>query len=952
MILLPSIKNYSDAKMNQQEILTNQPQQKKYVYSKLSYLLKTDDITEVIILVAFITPDGLYLILNELKELLDKQVRVVIITGFMNNFNSPRVFEFMRRIDNLEVRIADISGYHPKLYIVKHSDGSSSYIIGSSNLTNNALRRNFETNIYLEYSQDALIPQQINEIYQQVYSQSQALSAELLEEYRKKYELTRVKFEKTSPPLAETLVANSMQRKALAALGELRAQKQNKALIISATGSGKTYLSAFAITEFGARRVLFVVHRENILNAAIHSYTKVFPQLKAGKLTGELKQFESDFIFASLQTLQKDEYLYQFEADYFDYIVIDEVHRAGSAGYQKILKHFRPKFLLGMTATPERSDDFDIYQLFDHNIAYEIRLNEALEENLVCPFHYFGISELIINDNYLDDYSYFNQVNYSERVEHIIANLKLYGHGGSDKVRGLIFVSRVEEAHELSRYFNLAGYKTLSLSGADDDRARESAIQLLANQAYDANGKPQKYLDYIFSVDIFNEGIDIPCVNQIVLLRPTQSAIVFIQQLGRGLRKSPDKDYCVILDFIGNYTSSFLIAVALSGNNSYNKEDLRSFVSEANSLIPSNISVSFDRVTRERIYQSINNIQINRKFINQNYQELKKKLNRTPELIDFRLYNSIDPKIIFRYQNQSNKIMYNNYYELLKYHDDIAVTFSNNSVAYLNYITQELLFAARPDELYVLLSLVSGCNDENLIYANLANEYGVELSCQKQIAIRNILTLTTSNALQKKYLLSLLEADDNQFRLSNDFSQNLENASFKALVLQTIKLGLSYFEGYKSISKENDFVLYNKYSRKELVRLLNVNLSMETSIYGYRIIANSVPIFITYKKISANQMNAKYDNIFLNSQDLVWYSRPYSATISPELMKIINYRDNNLKIMIFLKKSDNEGGEHYYLGSADIHSYQEKSLANKSVMQFILRLTTPLLDSYFDYFVN
>ena len=938
--------------MNQQEILTNQPKQKKYVYSKLSYLLKTNDITEVIILVAFITPDGLYLILNELKELLEKQVKVVIITGFMNNFNSPRVFEFMLRINNLEVRIADISGYHPKLYIVKHKDGSSSYIIGSSNLTNNALRRNFETNIYLEYSQGAVIPQQIDEVYQQVYSQSQPLSSELLEEYRNKYELARVKLEKTPSPLAEILVPNSMQKKALVALNRLREQNQNKALIISATGSGKTYLSTFAIKEFAAKRVLFIVHRENILNAAIHSYAKVFPQLNSGKLTGELKQFESDFIFASLQTLQKDEYLYQFEVDYFDYIVIDEVHRAGSDGYQKILKHFRPKFLLGMTATPERSDSFDIYQIFDHNIAYEIRLNEALGENLVCPFHYFGISELIVNNNYLNDYSCFNQVNYSDRVGHIIANLKLYGHGGSDKVRGLIFVSRVEEVHELSRHFNLVGYKTLSLSGVHDDSYRENAIQLLANKPYDANGKSQEYLDYIFSVDIFNEGIDIPCVNQIVLLRPTQSAIVFIQQLGRGLRKSPDKDYCVVLDFIGNYTSSFLIAVALSGNNSYNKEDLRSFVSEANSLIPSNISVSFDRVTRERIYQSINNIQINRKFINQNYQELKKKLNCIPELIDFRLYNSIDPKIIFRYQSQSNKIMYNNYYELLKYHDDIADAFSDNSLTYLSYITQELLFAARPDELFVLLNLVSGCNDENLIYAGLASEYGVQLSGQKQIAIRNILTLTTSNALQKKYSVNLLDVDDNQFRLSDDFSQNLENTSFKALVLQTIKLGLSYFEGYKSITKDNDFILYNKYSRKELVRLLNVNLSMETSIYGYRIIANSVPIFITYKKIAANQMNAKYDNIFLNSQDLVWYSRPYGATISPELMKIINYRDNNLKIMIFLKKSDNEGGEHYYLGSADIHSYQEKSLASKNVMQFILRLTTPLLDSYFDYFVN
>lgn len=936
----------------QQEILTNHPSTQKYVYSKLSYLLKQSDVAEVTIMVAFITLDGIYLILNELKDLLDKQVKLTIVTGFMNNFNNPKMFEFLEQFNDIELRVTNITSFHSKVYLFRHTDGRVSFILGSSNLTNSALRRNLEANIYQEAEAASEIAKQVTNLYQEIYTNSVTLTPELLEKYRFDYTNSRQKqyiIEKRTSILLPQ--PNSMQEKALKALAKLRDNGQSKALVISATGSGKTFLSAFDVKAFATKRLLFVVHRETILNSAIESYRHIFPDAEFGKFTGDSKETGQSFIFATIQSLQKDEYLRLFKKDCFDYIIIDEVHRAGALGYQKILEYFTPKFLLGMTATPERSDGFDIYRLFDNNIAYEIRLNEALDEELVCPFHYFGISELMVNNVCLDDYSNFNLINYNDRVRHILQNLKSYGHGGNDKVRGLIFVSRIEEAQELSRLFNLAGYKTISLSGANSDSDRENALTLLANGTSDKYGKPQEYIDYIFTVDIFNEGVDVPCVNQIVLLRPTQSAIVFIQQLGRGLRKSINKDYCVVIDFIGNYKGNFLIAVALSGNNSYDKEELRSFVSEANSLIPFNATVSFDKVTRERIYASINNIQINRKFISQNYLELKRKLNRIPELIDFKVYNSIDPKIIFRYQSKSSRVLFNNYYELLKYHDDISEVFTVNQLYYLDYITQELLFAARPDELYVLFQLAHGNTDENIIYQNLVQEYGVLYSEEKRAAIRKILTLETSAALQKKYKLGLIDSGDS-LRLSTDFIENLQDLAFKSIVLQTLALGLAYFTGYKELEKNNDFILYRKYSRKELVRLLNVSLSMETSIYGYRIIAGCIPIFITYNKLSPNRMNAKYDNVFLNNHDLIWYSRPYGKIISTEVERIINYQQNNLSIMIFLKKSDNEGSDYYYLGNADIHNFSEEIKEGKNIMKFTLRLMTELSDTYFDYFTN
>lgn len=937
--------------MQQQEFLINDLKQKKSVFSKLNYLLRNDEAIEVTFMVAFITVSGIYLILNELRSLLARKVKVVIITGFMNNFNTPKVFELLKRIEDLEIRIANIQEYHPKLYIIKTKHGKNAYIIGSSNLTNNALRANLETNIYFEQEDEAGFTRQIAEFYDQIYADSKVLTDEMLEQYRINC------YKKLSTPPAQplsivALTPNLMQQKALTALNSLRQQRQTKALVISATGSGKTYLSAFDVKAFNPKRLLFIAHRENILNAAITSYISVIENCNPGKLTGETKDINRNFIFTTIQTLHKDNYLHLFDPKHFDYIIIDEVHRVGAKSYQKILSYFQPEFLLGMSATPERNDDFDIYKLFDNNIAYEIRLNEALEEDLVCPFHYFGIAELMIDNTCLNDYSDFNKINFKERVDHIITHLKLYGYSGN-KPKGLIFTSRIEEAQKLTQIFNQRGYKTISLSGIDSEAKREAAIKLLANDYTDGYGQPQEYLDYIFSVDIFNEGIDIPWVNQIILLRPTQSAIIFTQQIGRGLRKAPNKEYCVILDFIGNYNSNFLIAVALSGNNSYDRESLRHFVNEANSMIPVNATVSFDQITRDAICFSINKIQISKKFVNQNYLELKRKLNKVPELIDFKHHNSIDPKLIFKHSGKSAKIIYSSYYELLKAQHDIDDSFTPKQCNYLAYISQELLFASRPDELFILLALINGVGNEELIYASLAQEYNTIISEAKLLSMRKVLNLETSAALHKKYALTLIDDNSTFLQLDNEFREALKGQKFKDLIIQTIKLGLSYFDNYKSAIRYGDFVLYDNYNRKETVRLLNVNLSMETSIYGYRIINNNVPIFIAYNKVSAAKTNARYVNMFLNNQNLIWYSKPFNKEIPTEARRIIEHKKNNLTLMIFVKKSDNETGEHYYLGNADVSTYQIEQLnQTKKVLKFTLHLHTPLADSYLDYFIN
>ncbi len=251
--------------------------------------------------------------------------------------------------------------------------------------------------------------------------------------------------------------------------------------------------------------------------------------------------------------------------------------------------------------------------MFDYNVAYEIRLQQAMKEEMICPFHYFGISELKIDGKVIGDKTEFSKLTSKERVRNIIEKIEYYGFSG-DRVKGLIFCSRKEEAVALSTKFNEYGYRTCALLGIDNQIERESAIKRLEQDEYEGA------LDYIFTVDIFNEGVDIPGVNQVVMLRPTQSAIIFVQQLGRGLRKKENKEYVVVIDFIGNYDKNFLIPIALSGDQTYNKDTIRRFVTEGNRVIPGCSTVNFDAITRERIYASIDQANFNdSKLIKESY---------------------------------------------------------------------------------------------------------------------------------------------------------------------------------------------------------------------------------------------------------------------------------------------------------------------------------------------
>ena len=536
---------------------------------------------EFFISVAFITKSGITPLLQTLKELEQKNIPGKILTTDYLMFSDPEALSKLVSLKNIELRMfctdSETGGFHTKGYIFKREE-IYRIIIGSSNMTLNAITKNREWNTKIVSTKDGEITQNVLTAFKALWNDENTRQySDFIEAYSTKYKIVKeqqksAKVQQVVPLEAYKLKPNKMQVAFIDNVKKLRTRNVDKALLISATGTGKTYASAFAMRELGFRKVLFLVHRNQIAKQALLSFQKVFNQtLSMGLVTGKYEQYDRDFIFATMQTMSKAENLERFDKNHFDAIIIDEAHHSSANSYKKIMDYFEPDFWLGMTATPDKRDDNiegrNIYEIFDHNIAYEIRLQQAMEEDLLCPFHYFGITDLqMISDtgnSKEEQLANFRHLTSDERVSYVMNQAEYYGFSG-DRVKGLIFCSRIDEAKELSIKFNERGWRTIVLSGENAEEERAEAIERLAGDDC------EEALDYIISVDIFSEGVDVVEINQVIMLRPTQSPIVFIQQLGRGLRKADTKEYVVVLDFIGNYKNNFMIPIALSGDRSYN----------------------------------------------------------------------------------------------------------------------------------------------------------------------------------------------------------------------------------------------------------------------------------------------------------------------------------------------------------------------------------------------
>ena len=805
--------------------------------------------------------------------------------------------------------------------------------------------------------------------------------------FRSQYE---EEFKNYAPPRAQILhqaraakiEPNAMQRDALASIRQLRDEGQRRAIVISATGTGKTYLSAFDVREFHPKRMLYVANRDTILKAARESYQRVLgcDEAELGLLTGSSKQHDAKYVFASVDTLRRhmEEW---YESDDFDYVLIDEAHHSGANNYRSVIDYFsEARFMLGMTATPERTDSFDIFALFDHNIAYEIRLQKALDENMLCPFHYYGVHEFLGDDGARVDSaegiskSDKRQIQYSleeltepSRVRYIIRKLEQYGSYGQ-QVTGLVFCSRIDEAEQLSHLFNQETnqqaerpYRTVAISGKTSPKDVENAVNRLEAGE----------LDYIFTVDKFNEGIDIPAINQIVMLRNTESSIVFTQQLGRGLRKFPHKTCVTVIDFIGNYANNYLIPVALYGNAGDSDIVRKNLQREAVGLS----SISFDEISRKQVLKSLDTASwSDKKMLREQYSVMRNELGRIPMLTD--VYRHDPSMVMTMAQKNSSYFDFAREAETVLSDEERGSGFAHTLLPvdaqgeqWLKMATEILLVAIRPQELVVLDELLTSCNKgvyspisvlrlKEAVATRFPASYHTD--AQFESALRVLDWSFFDTAAKKSYgECAVIERSDGGISLAPEFAARLvNNDTFRRFFVDNVRTGLKRFadlleESAKtghSLQDDRGFVYEHRYKMFEVERLLAWPKQINgSSVGGYLLPkeGGSMPVFVKYA-------NSQYADRFLNPQEMHWFSKDKRSFKSREIEWMAqgqgdaDWGATHFIPLFVMRKADAEKLKmYYYVGRVGSCANMRETARDNSgetvrLVEMDLRLTKPL----------
>lgn len=926
--------------------------------------------------VAFITMGGITPLLQTLKELEKRGIHGRILTTDYLTFSEPKALRKLAEFSNIELKMYLTSdakdGFHTKGYIFKDGD-LYRIIVGSSNMTQFALTRNQEWNTRLISGQQGEYTQSILAEFEALWTSQQAvLFAKCIDRYTELYMRNRMIRRQQELACKEEIPSlnmyrlqpNSMQTRFVNNLRSIYEEGAPRALLISATGTGKTYASAFAARELGFRRVLFLVHRNMITAQAMKAYRNVFgTNVSMGLLTGESREYDADFVFATMQTMSKDETLARYAKDAFELIIIDEAHHSAAGSYKKIMDYFTPKLWLGMTATPDKRDDNldgrNIYEIFDHKIAYEIRLQNAMEEDLLCPFHYFGITDLeVITDEGKtteEKAENFRYLTSDARVRNVMEQAAYFGHSG-ERVKGLIFCSRVEEAKVLSEKFNRSGWRTLVLSGSNSEAERTAAIERLAGDDGD------DALDYILSVDIFSEAVDVPEINQVIMLRPTQSPIVFIQQLGRGLRKAEGKEYVVVIDFIGNYQNNFMIPIALSGDRSYNKDNIRRYVTEGGRVIPGASTIHFDEVSRKRIFQAIDYANFSDiRLIRENYTNLKNKLGHIPSLLDFDKYGEMDVLRIF-----DNDSLGSYYKFLVKYEKDYEIRLSQDEEKVIEFVSKKLAAGKRIHELELLKRMLTYKHGLlGLLRKSLQSSYerSMDQNCTENV-VHVMTNAFTTSAAKKTYAQCIfLEKEDHDYRTTDSFEQMLQNPDFYSVLEELIDFGIRrYKENFSARYQDTDLVLYQKYTYEDACRLLNWERNeVPLNIGGYKFDkkTRTFPVFINYDKHEDISDTIRYEDHFLSANRLVAISKSGRSIESDDVQNFIHAQERGIAVHLFVRKNKNDkiSKEFYYLGRMTVApEFAPKEFVmdntDKTAVELLWELDTPVRDDIYEYIVN
>ena len=898
-------------------------------------------------IVSFIKYSGIQLLISTLDELEALGIKGEIITSVYLNITDPKALSKLLSYKNIKVKIYNNSNesFHTKAYLFE-KEKYHTCIIGSSNISQSALYSAEEWNVKLTDNDFFDIYNQSFNQFQKLWNSNEAIG--LTEDFIGKYEEYK---EKNKPQNTfdyrkiqtekKKFIPNSMQIEILEKLKNTRESGNNRGLVVAATGTGKTYLAAMDVKEFFKNRknssFLFIAHREELLDNAIRVFSDILHIEKEnfGRIFSGNKEVGHNMIFASIQSLRncyKD-----FTSDKFNYIIVDEFHHASASSYEKIIHYFKPEFLLGLTATPERMDGKDILALCDYNLVGEMGMRKAMEKDLIVPFHYFGVNDITVdyekipyrNGKY-DEEILLNDLSVSIRTDYIVEKMEKFGYDGK-YMSGIAFCQNIKHALYMKNEFLRKGYKSELLTSKTNLTERSKILESFRN----------KEIEILCVVDILNEGIDIPDINLLLFLRPTLSSTVFIQQIGRGLRKAAGKDFVTIIDFIGNHKKDYLITKVFSDeihNKSFlyeKKEKIIEQIKNQFSNIPGASYIELDRICQERIIDKIEKINFNsRNILKEMYNEFKNDIGKSPE--EFLEISDFDSNIEL-FVELVTKV--GSFYEAqVQFENDNFIKYyrmKNPKTDLLAYMEKKIRLCEPFTYLTVKFFLKLKYEGQNLRnkYINseiLLSEYKKYFSIKDEFKNFYLLERIFNELIEDE----ILEADLYGYKISKKYEAIFyeEDKNFEKRLSDLINLGLNEFRK-NDIEEFNDNVLitHKEYKRIDLQILLDSKVPKGTWRAGYANTEKDICLFITNDKSHIMQENLKYDNSLHSDEIIQWISQPKTYHSSSVGQMFIKHREKNMKVHIFARKyafmNGNKTNPFIYLGQADYYrSFGDKPM--------------------------
>lgn len=845
--------------------------------------------------VSFIKRAGLVLLSQDIKAAIERGVKGKLITTIYQNFTDVESLKFFLGLANhpnfechldydcfYDEKNYEKYGFHSKGYLFDYGV-ESELIIGSSNITRFALLKNIEWDMMLRVSNDDETLLKAKEEFDILWEKTLPLDIALINKYAQRLNFAIERWDMDYDLASHEIKPNFMQRKALRELNRYRAMGQDKALVVAATGSGKTYLAAFDALNFSPEHLLYIVHEGSILKRSLSTFQTIFGgDVFMGEYTGEHKDLDASFLFSTNVSMCRS--LELFDKKQFDYIIIDECHHAAADSYKKIIDYFEPEFLLGLTATPERMDNQDVYELFGNNVPYELRLRDALVNELIVPFKYYGIRDDRVDFSKENERRMISQFVTEDHCEFVVEHIEKH-RVPNQKLKALAFCKTVSHAKMMAEALE-PFYKTAYLTGKNDTGERVRAYE-------DLQSDREGTLEVLCAVDILNEGVDIPGVNMVLFLRPTESSTIFIQQLGRGLRKYDNKDYIPVVDFIGNnYKRSAQIALALGGL-------AQKFVMEKRLLVALvrddfkplgleqyGVEINIDSLSKEEILNYVENENFySLKYMKQDYNNFKKYINSPtyPKHMDYLNSDSAPDLLKFMQIKIGNKKT-NSYYGFLKgIEEENLVEFNAEQENVINYLSG-LLQLVRPHDYLICKFLLEGDSSISLIEEKVKYE------------VQNYNEVEFFHALKYLAKSHIVIADGDTLSLGCEL-----NNEFNNYLVDLLEYGLTK---YKADYANNTgmFLLWNDYTKSQvqLKRCVNPGDINPGTFYGTE---GDVYIFASIKKDLAEGLeHLNYKDKFLESNLFQWECK---ASISDRDLNLLN---TSKCAYLFIRKMESENG--------------------------------------------